>query len=113
MGIAVPTETILRLFNVMQTRPVQGKSYIMYNFVLLESENPWLAELNVEAINDALSAKEASFEAALQSGQFWHEETSRKLELSLEIHRVAWLSLDDALRGAFTSMNDTLTFVNE
>jgi len=40
----VPQEAKLRLFDIKQTRPVQNTSYIMHNFLVLESENPWLTD---------------------------------------------------------------------
>ena len=41
----VPAAAIrLHPFNVKQTKPIQGRSYVMHNFVALASENPWLAD---------------------------------------------------------------------
>ena len=39
----VPSSAILHPFRVNSTRAIAGKSFLMYNFVCLADENPWLA----------------------------------------------------------------------
>jgi 8-oxo-dGTP pyrophosphatase MutT (NUDIX family) len=48
-GITLPPEgrgSRLRLFSVKQTRPVRNVSNLMYNYVALDTENPWLRQLD-------------------------------------------------------------------
>jgi 8-oxo-dGTP pyrophosphatase MutT (NUDIX family) len=111
LGIDVPDST-LHLFNVRQTRPVRGVSYIMYNFVMLESQNEWIKALNIERINASLREKEEAFEKMRESGEFFNLSAEQRHHFSPEMHDVQWLHLCDAAVNAFTSMNPNLTFVN-
>ena len=113
LGVLVPAAAIVRLFNVKQTRPVGGTSNIMYNFAMLESENPWLKKLNIEKINGSLLEKETHFAEICKSGAFWGMSDDEKHQVSPEVHKVSWLHLDEAVRIAFTSMDARLVYVDE
>ena len=47
-------DIILRPFSVKQTRPIRSKSNLMFNFVAIADENPWLSNLNIDEINKTL-----------------------------------------------------------
>jgi 8-oxo-dGTP pyrophosphatase MutT (NUDIX family) len=110
---SVPADTIIHLLNVQQTRPVGGTSNIMFNFVCLAEENPWLATLDVNAVNGALGSKEQNVQDEEKLEEFWALSSEEKEILSPEMHCVEWLSLRDAVFKAFTSMNEQVIFVNE
>lgn len=46
--IGVPDNAVIRFMKQYRTRPVQGRSYEMNNFVVLSSENPWLEEIDIQ-----------------------------------------------------------------
>ena len=54
VGVALPADAKIRPFVVKQTMPVRSKSNLMFNFVALASENPWLETLDIPSVNDAL-----------------------------------------------------------
>ena len=127
----VPHTAKLRLYFVMQTRPVQNTSHIMHNFVCLEEENPWLRDLDVGATNHRLQARREAFEAiklgSAGSGEGSNDPTGRstmgvrswedvplgeRAAVCPEVHQVEWLDMGTALRHAYQSMNSELTFVN-
>merc|ERR1712018_902764 len=74
-GVVVPKDAILRPFRVNATRAIQGKSFMMYNFVCIAEENPWLAKLDLDKLNATLQSKRHSFEKAVGNsgshGIFW------------------------------------------
>ena len=111
---SAPTYPRLRLLSVHQTRPVMNTSYIMHNFVCLEDENPWLAALDDPApINAELAARRARFRE--MGDAFWALD-GRAREASgacPEVREVRWLDMRTAVAQAFTSMNGTLTCVND
>ncbi|GMH66324.1 hypothetical protein TrST_g8840 [Triparma strigata] len=106
----VPPSAKIRLFKISQTRPILGVSHLIYNFICLESENPWLKRINVETINKKLDQKVSNFEAAGSS--FHTMKKSEKLALSPEVKHVEWLDMSTSLTSSFTSMNSDPTFVN-
>jgi hypothetical protein len=55
--VAVPNTAKLSLFNVKQTKVIKGISHLMHNFLALQDDNPWLAELSVDRINVALAER--------------------------------------------------------
>lgn len=112
LGVVVPVQAHIRLFNVKQTRPVRGTSNIMYNFIMLEHENSWLASIDLPGLNAKLLSKELRFDDSVRTGEFWHSPSHVRGQLSPEIHKIEWLDLSDAVRMAFTSMNRELVYVN-
>ena len=50
-GVALPADAQIRPFVVKQTMPIRSKSNLMFNFVALASENPWLETLDVDGVN--------------------------------------------------------------
>ncbi len=104
----------LRLLSVHQTRPVMNTSYIMHNFVCLEDENPWLAALDDPApINAALAARRARLRD--MGDAFWALDGHAREASGAcpEVREVRWLDMPTAVAQAFTSMNGTLTCVND
>ena len=54
---------------------------MMFNFVALASENPWLANLNVEQVNKALAARRTAHASLVASGDFWRLDRAAKVPL--------------------------------
>ena len=109
----VPANAKLRLFNIKQTRPVQNTSYIMHNFVCLESENEWLQSLCTSTVNDSLRQRREVFEKLKTSGEYYKMSKFDKEQVCPEVHNVEWLSMKQALTHSFTSMNSEVEYVNE
>ena len=88
----------LHLLNCKLTRPIQGKSFHMHNFVAFQEENDWLNDGCLdENINRNLVAKKNKFLAAVESGEFWTLSEDEKSAVSPEVHRVAWIDIDSAI----------------
>ena len=110
---AVPESAELFLFNVTQTKPVQGRSYSMYNFVCMAEENSWLAELDCDAINATLQARRDRFSELTRAGEFWEMAKPEREEVAPEVHAVQWLDLADAVHMCMNSKVVELAPVNE
>eukprot|EP00943_MAST-04B_sp_MAST-4B-sp1_P000207 g207.t1 len=96
--IVVPKDAILRPFRVNSTRVIQGKSYRMYNFVLIEDENPWLSEINIEDLNKRLYNKRTLFKQKyMKNNRFWSMPKHEREKVSPEVYQVAWMDLSDII----------------
>jgi 8-oxo-dGTP pyrophosphatase MutT (NUDIX family) len=112
--LTLPVSAILRLFHIRQTRPVQNTSFIMYSFLCLESENPWLNDPKLsDLINTQLENRRVEFQSIMESGLFEQLTKAEKEKVCPEVNRVDWLDMRDAVAHSYTSMNSTLTCVNE
>ena len=112
--LMLPESTTLRLFHIRQTRPVQNTSFIMYSFLCLESENPWLADPNLsQVINKRLQDRRVEFQSVMESGLFQKLTEKEKESCCPEVRRVDWLDMREAISHSYSSMNNTLTCVNE
>ena len=112
--LSLPASAVLRPFHVRQTRPVQNTSFIMHSFLCLESENPWLAAPNLcSAINARLNKRRVEFKEICKSGTFAQLSSEEKEQVCPEVNRVDWLDVKEAVVHSYTSMNSTLTYVNE
>ena len=112
--ISLPSSTILRPFAIRQTRPVQNTSFIMYSFLCLESENPWLSDPNLcSLINRRLENRRKKFRELCDAGEFMRLSNAEKEKVSPEVNNVAWLSMKEAVSHSYTSMDSKLTCVNE
>lgn len=107
---SIPNNCRLRLFKVSQTRPIKGVSYIMSNYVCLESENQWLSCLKSSDINERLRLKRSRFNS--KGDDFYRLDDEEKESLSPEVEQVNWLQISEAISYAFTSMNSKPTFIN-
>ena len=88
VGIEVPESAKLRLLSVKQTRPIQNTSNIMYNFVAVADENPWLQHIDVTAVNAHLMQQQAKVEHL--GSEFWKLSRAEKELVSPESHQVQW-----------------------
>jgi 8-oxo-dGTP pyrophosphatase MutT (NUDIX family) len=104
-GLRLPSKAILRPFIVKQTRPIRGKSAMMYNFIAIADENPWLEELDLDFVNAKLAEKRENFEPIMESGDFWEMSKEKKETVSPEVNNVKWMSLRDAVWSTLSSMN--------
>jgi 8-oxo-dGTP pyrophosphatase MutT (NUDIX family) len=109
----VPPNAKLRLLSVKQTRPVQNTSYIMHNFVCLESENDWLQQIKVPTVNNLLAQRRIEFNKVKDNGDFYQMNRRDKEKICPEVHCIEWLDMKTAVTYAFTSMNRELQYVND
>ena len=103
---------LLRPFIVKQTMPIRSKSNLMYNFVALASENPWLAELDTQHANRTLQQRRERHSEMVAAGDFFELSQAEKEPLAPEVHQLAWVDLHQAFSWALSSMNDEVTHVN-
>ena len=111
--ITLPKNAVFRPFAVKQTRPIRGRSNMMFNYVLFADENPWLNQLPVSRINEALAQRRFAFAKSLKNGSFWSLPVEEKEKLSPEVRQVAWINLRDACKYMLSSMNKKVIYVNE
>ena len=109
LGIAVPVNARLRLLSVKQTRPINNVSNIMFNYVALAEENPWLQTFDPLAANRQL---EQQREILANPGDFWGLDEPARRAASPEVWQHQWLDIAAAVRHGFTSMNRDFTPVN-
>eukprot|EP00931_Biecheleriopsis_adriatica_P076995 TRINITY_DN50640_c0_g1_i1.p1 TRINITY_DN50640_c0_g1~~TRINITY_DN50640_c0_g1_i1.p1 ORF type:complete len:367 (-),score=91.63 TRINITY_DN50640_c0_g1_i1:49-1122(-) len=102
----------LRLLSIKQTRPISNVSNIMYNYVAAAEENPWLEQLDVEAVNKLLAERREQHRKLLEAGAFFDLTKADREEVTPEIHQVQWLDMRSAVLDAFSSMNRTVVPVN-
>jgi len=107
-----PATCRLHLLSVQQTRPIRDVSNIMYNYVAVAEENPWLEALDVAAANAALHERRVRHQAAVESGAFWSLRGREREHTAPEVQELRWLDMRTAILHAFTSMNEVLTPVN-
>ena len=100
--VDVPETCALIPYNVTQTRPVQERSYSMFNFVCIAEENPWLAAYDVEAANRRLAERRQRFELERSSGRFWEMGKEEREAVAPEVRSVEWLEVYDAVRLMMT-----------
>lgn len=112
-GVALPPDAKIRPFVVKQTMPVRSRSNLIYNFVALASENPWLAGLNTGAVNSALERRRAAHAALVASGEYWKLDAAAKEAVAPEVHRLAWVDLHAAFAMTLSTMNNEVSFVDE
>lgn len=103
-GLKLPVEAKLRPFGVKQTLPVASKSNLMWNFVALEEENPWLESLDVPGVNAELSRRRARFENSLRSGEYWQLSLAEREHAAPEVRELRWLSLCEAVWLSLSTM---------
>ena len=109
---AVPESASLFLFNVTQTKPVQGRSYSMYNFVCMAEENPWLADLDSDAINISLAECRSGFENLRASGEFFALDKEGREAVAPEVQKVEWLESNFHNHSASTAQLPALVLRN-
>eukprot|EP00298_Acanthocystis_sp_HF-20_P024206 c34332_g1_i1.p1 GENE.c34332_g1_i1~~c34332_g1_i1.p1 ORF type:complete len:296 (-),score=118.86 c34332_g1_i1:48-935(-) len=111
--IPVPKNTKLRLFNIKQTKVVRGKSFLMYNFVLISDENPWLDTLDVNEINSKLQMKKEKCLELVNSKEFWSLSPEEKSNISPEVNQITWLDTGYAAWLSLTTRAEPIKYVNE
>ena len=86
---------------------------MMYNFVALAEENPWLSELNTEAVNAKLQAKRDAFlPIAKEGGTFWSMAPLQREACSPEVRHVEWMDIADVVDLMVTSKGAGLIPIN-
>jgi len=109
-----PEEIKLRPFSVKQTRPIRSRSNLMFNFVAIAEENPWLNNLNIDEVNLALEERRQAFfdEIRKPDSKYFSYDKSKKEELSPEVYQLRWVPLEEAFEHCLTSVVPDV-FVNE
>lgn len=82
-------DVFLRPFNVKQTRPIRSKSNLMHNFIALECENKWLAEIDLDEVNYALKQRRREFMNKVESGEYWGLSKEEKEKVAPEVYEVS------------------------
>ena len=113
IGVQLPDDASIRPFLVKQTNPIRSKSNLMYNFLALERENPWLAELDVDQVNAGLAERRAAHAALVESGAFWEMDQAEKEAVAPEIRQLAWVDLHQAFSMTLATMNDEVQHIND
>ena len=111
--VDVPETCALIPYNVTQTRPVQERSYSMFNFVCIAEENPWLAAYDVEAANRRLAERRQRFELERSSGRFWEMGKEEREAVAPEVRSISWLDIYDAVRLMMTCKCMKLQPIND
>lgn len=110
----IPASAILRPFRVNSTKAIAGKSFVMYNFVCIAEENPWLADLDVDAINTRLHARREEFQPLVApGGSFWQMPKSDRERVSPEVYQLQWFDIPDVVDMMLVSKAVVCQPVNE
>lgn len=114
-GSVVPPDAHVQVFSVRQTRPIQMKSNIMYNYLAVDGGdggdggegglNPWLRALDVDAHNRRLAEGRARHASMVESGAFWDMTAAEREAVAPEVRCIKWIPLLEAAKHAYTSMN--------
>jgi len=97
-------DIILHLFSVKQTRPVRSRSNLMYNYIALAEENPFLANLDIDDVNKKLRQRRKSFRTKVISGEYWKLSQEEKERISPEVHKLEWMPLSEMIKLCLSSM---------
>ncbi|KAJ9455925.1 hypothetical protein DIPPA_22738 [Diplonema papillatum] len=87
-----------RLYSVRRTAVVKNRRYLMHNFVVHPSENPWVQDVSEADINAWLARKRQQFDELLVSGDYWDLTPEQKMEVAPEVAEAKWWPVDDACR---------------
>mmetsp|Transcript_140061 Transcript_140061/g.435604 ORF Transcript_140061/g.435604 Transcript_140061/m.435604 type:complete len:337 (-) Transcript_140061:58-1068(-) len=115
LGVQLPAEgegCRMRLLCVRQTRPVNLVSNIIFFFVALEHENPWLAAFDPGACNSWLAERRRRHQELVSEGEFWRLSKAAKEQVSPEQREVQWLPLHTAVAHAYSAMTRDFRPVN-
>jgi len=96
----------IHLLEVSQTPPIKSVSDIIYIYVAMSQENPWLENIDVDAINAKLAKKREDFKEVCASGAYWKMNFLEKEHWSPEIYELSWLDMGEAVKHMYTSMCD-------
>ncbi|KAJ9454019.1 hypothetical protein DIPPA_13031 [Diplonema papillatum] len=94
----LPINAKLHPFTVKQTRPIRSRSNIIYVFVALASENPWLHDLDVTEANWGLAERRVRFKELFLSGEYEGLAPVKKESVAPEIHSLRWVPIQEAIR---------------
>ena len=112
-GITMPASAVFRPFCVKQTRPIRGRSDLMFNYVLVASENPWLSTVSTANVNAGLAERRARHAELVETGEFWAMGNKAKELVSPEVRSVRWVNLRDAVQFTLSSMSRKVIHINE
>eukprot|EP01061_Rhynchopus_euleeides_P027584 TRINITY_DN44861_c0_g1_i1.p1 TRINITY_DN44861_c0_g1~~TRINITY_DN44861_c0_g1_i1.p1 ORF type:complete len:209 (+),score=73.79 TRINITY_DN44861_c0_g1_i1:2-628(+) len=92
----LPPSAILRPFTVRQTRPIRSRSNMIYYYIALEDENPWLQGFDVAVANEGLTQRRKRFTQIFLSKRWGTLPLHEKETISPETHSFAWMELNAA-----------------
>lgn len=110
--VTVPSNAHLRLISIRQTLPVRNVSHVMFNYIAVASENPWLEAYAVDAANARLEHRRQRHTALVSTGVFWKMTAEEREQVAPEVHEIRWLSMKQAVVYAYTSLHHTCVHVN-
>eukprot|EP00924_Labyrinthula_sp_SR-Ha-C_P005003 snap_masked-scaffold_1-processed-gene-18.24-mRNA-1 protein AED:0.12 eAED:0.14 QI:0/-1/0/1/-1/1/1/0/280 len=114
-----PKNIVFQELTTVQTKPVNGRSYIMHNFVAFEHENPWIKSLDeksIRGLNSVLSKKRQRFYEEKQVENFWKNwknlSLTEKEKRSPEVVKIEWLGLARAIKFCLTTKCKDIYYLN-
>jgi 8-oxo-dGTP pyrophosphatase MutT (NUDIX family) len=115
LGLTCPPDNILRplmrLFNQKCTLPIQGRSYEMNNYLIVDPQQQQLRwdEEEIAKVNQKLLEKKIRFMESLSRNEYWDLSYEERLPISPEVHQIQWIDLDEAI----SLMESSLTHQQE
>lgn len=107
LGLLLPPEAVLRPLAVKQTMTVRSRSDMVWSFVALAEENPWIGEIDVPSANARLAERRARFDqllAAEEGGKaFFSLPAEEKEKLAPEVRELRWVPLAEAVYFTMSS----------
>ena len=98
----------MRPFGVKRTRAVRGVAHNMHSFIALEDDQAdddiFGLVFNVEKANERLAARRRAHAVAVADRSFFAQSREERMQLSPEVHEVAFHPLDVAAHDALTSL---------
>eukprot|EP00041_Stephanoeca_diplocostata_P020837 m.474520 g.474520 ORF g.474520 m.474520 type:complete len:381 (-) comp21676_c0_seq2:785-1927(-) len=111
--VKIPKDAVLRLLSIRQTMPIRNVSNIMFNYIAVASENPWLEKYAVDAANKRLEQRRFRHKALVASGDFWNMTAAEREQVAPEVREIRWLNMKQAAVYAYTSLHKCCCYVNE
>jgi 8-oxo-dGTP pyrophosphatase MutT (NUDIX family) len=103
----------IHLFNRKETLPIQGKIYVMNNFIAFADENDWIEDDLVCIINSNLKARRDRFNDAITDNSYWTLSYEDKCKLSPEVNSVKWFRIEEAIEILESSERHPIEYANE
>ena len=97
IGFSIPTGGFRSLlFDRNKGASSDGRTYDIYNFLALESENDWLRG-SIETINSHFQQKRRKRDKMISNGTFWDLLDGEKRLYSPKYHELTWVTIQELL----------------
>lgn len=103
----------IHFFNRKETLPIQGKTYVMNNFIAFADENDWVEADLVSIINNNLKIKRERFQQSISDDSYWNMSYEDKCKLSPEVNSVQWFNIEKAIEMLECSERQPIQYVND